>query len=249
MLPGGNGKEQEGLMRRTWCVCALALALMCLGCGETYRQLFHRYESQFAQKRQQFKQIAQILPAPGSLKEPTAAKLSPPPLYNAKTKSYNTEILMYEQLLDPDTRPQFDLILSGDLLTCILWTGPKNPLFSPDDKAGDTEQMLKKALAYRYLVVLRTVSYVPPVAVNETTCKGGVADLEGFVVDMNSNKVEASFRLTARAASQGKYSYKQYENAADQLEKAVYSSLYTDARQKVGSLLEQTTGGQFVVEE
>ena len=185
---------QERLMQKATRVCALALVVVCMGCrGETHRQLFKRYENQFAEKRQQFKNIAQMLPSPESLKGATAANLSPKPVYDAKSNSYNTEIMMYDQLLDPDIQSQdhnrLDLLLSGDLLRCVQWTGPKNPMSESalDESAGDMEQTLKKALGFRYLVVLRPANFVAPAAVNESTYKPGMADIEGFVVDMESN--------------------------------------------------------------
>jgi hypothetical protein len=247
--------SQERLMQKAARVCTFALAVMCTGCGETNRQLFKRYENQFAEKRQQFKQIAQMLPAPGSLKGATAANLSPPPVYNAKSNSYNTEIVMYDQLLDPDIESRghnrLDLLLSGDLLRCVLWTGPKDPMNESvlDGRAGDMEQTLKKVLGFRYLVVLRPVNIVAPVAVNESTYKPGMADIEGVIVDMESNKVAAALRFTAHSASQVEYSYKEGQSCRGQLEEFAYSSLCTDARQKLGPLLEQTTGGQFVLEK
>ena len=246
---------QERLMQQAACVCALALVAMSMGCrGETARQLLKRYEDPFAEKRRQFKNIAQMLPPPGSLKGATAANLSPKPVYDANSKSYNTEIVMYDQLLDPDVEShgndRLDLQLSGDLMDGILWTGPKNPMSESvlDESAGDLEQTLKKALGFRYLVVLRPADFVAPVAVDENTYKPGMADIEGFIVDMQSNRVAGSFRFTAQSASKVEYSYKPDQSRESQLEGFAYSSLYTEARQKAGHLLEQTTGGQFVLD-
>jgi hypothetical protein len=71
---------QERRMQKAMRVCAFALVVMCMGCGgETHRQLFKRYENQFAEKRQQFKNIAQMLPPPESRKGATAANLSTMP--------------------------------------------------------------------------------------------------------------------------------------------------------------------------
>ena len=237
-------------------VFAFAFVALCMGCGgETHRQLFKRYESQFAEKRAQFKKIAQMLPAPGSVKEPTTANLSPKPVYDARSGTYNTEIVMYDQLLDPDIQShdhtRLDLLLSGDLLVCMQWTGPKNPMSDSvlDKSAGDAEQELKAALALQYLAVLRPATFVAPVAVDESTYKAGTADIEGFIVDMNRNSIVGSFRFNAKSASQVEYSAKKSENKESRLEEFAYSSLYTDALQKLGPLLQQTTGGHFVLEK
>jgi hypothetical protein len=245
----------ESAARITLRACLLALIVTCIGCGETNREVFKRYEPQFAQKRQQFNQIAKTLPPSGSVKAAIVADLSPAPVYDAKSKSYNTEIVMYDQLLDPDIQSEdhsrLDLLLSGDLLTCMKWTGPNNPMSATtlDERAGDMEHTLKKALALRYLVVLRPANFVPPVAVNESTYKPGTADIEAFVVDMESIKVAGSFRFAAQSASQVEYSYKEGQSRPSQLAEFAYSSLYSDARRKLAPLLEHATGGQFVLED
>jgi len=245
----------ERVMPKTAGLCAVALVFTCLGCRETHRQLFKRYEDQFAAKRRQFQKVAQILPPAGSVQGTTAANLSPQPVYDAKGESYNTEIVMYDQLLDPDIQSQdhrrLDLLLSGDLLRAIQWTGPKNPMSASalDQGAGDMEQDLKKAVAFRYLVVLRPANFVAPVAVDENTYKPGIADVEGFVVDMDSNKVAGSFRFSAQSESRVEYAYKKGQSQEQRLEDFAHSSLYSDARHKLQPLLERTTGGRFVLDK
>ncbi len=242
------------IMRNARYMGALVLAMICLSCGETNRQVFQRYEAQFAAKRDQFKKIAQMLPTSGSVKGTMPAKLSPSPVYNVKTDTYNTEIVMFDQLLDPDIESRdhnrLDLILAGDLLRCVQWTGPKNPMSSSalDQRAGNMEEQLKKALAIRYLVVVRPATYVAPTAVDENTYKPGMADIEVFITDMESNKVAGSFRYSAHSAAKVEYSYKKGESQASRLEEFAYSSLFTDARDQLAKLLTQTTGGQFVFE-
>jgi hypothetical protein len=242
-------------MRKMTSVFLFAILGLCLGCGQTNRQVFKHYASQFGEKRDQFKKIAAMLPASGSVSGNSTANLSPKPTYNAKTKTYNTEIVMYDQLLDPDIESQdhnrIDLLLSGDLLNGIRWMGPKNPMTdsSLDRRAvPELEPELKMALSDHYLVVLRPVTFAPPVAMDESNYKPGTTDIEGFVVDMDGNKIVGSFRFTANSASQVQYSYKEGEDKAKQLENFAYSSLWTDARGKVEKLLQQATGGEFVLE-
>ncbi len=233
----------------------LALLALSLNCGgETNRQLFKRYENQFAEKRQQFKKIADLLPAPGTITGNIPANLSVKPVFNAKTKSFNTEIVMYDQLLDPDIesreQKRLDLLLSGDLLLGMKWTGPKNPMSESalDNSAGEMEQTFKKALACRYLIVLRPATFIAPVAVSESEYKPGVADIEALVVDLESNKVVGSSRFTASSANKVEYVYKQGESRESRLEAFAYSTLYTEARQKLEKSLADMTGGEFVFE-
>jgi hypothetical protein len=161
---------------------------------------------------------------------------------------------MYDQLLDPDIeskdQKRLDLLLSGDLLLGMKWTGPKNPMAASamDNSAGNLEETLKKALAYRYLIVLRPATFVAPVAVSESAYKPGTADIEALIVDLESNKVVSASRFTASSSDTVSYSYKQGESKESRLEAFAYSTLYTDARQKLEKLLAEMTGGEFVFE-
>ena len=235
---------------------SLPILMLLCGCGgESNRALFKRYEGQFAAKRQQFNSIAQSLPAPGSVQANTVANLSPKPVYGVKD-SGNTEIVMYHQLLNPDIKPEghnrLDLILSGGLLNAMQWTGPNNPM-SPSalDKRSvpDMEASLGKALATRYLAVVRPARFDAPVATSETSFKGGSADVEVFVADLQDSRVPASGRFTAHSSTNVEYLSKKGEDKQARLEEFAYSSLFTDARQKLGALLPQITGGQFVLDK
>jgi hypothetical protein len=239
--------------------CSFLLAVVCTACsGESNRKVIQRYEPQFTAKRQQFQKIAVMLPPAGSVKEASPANLSPKPVYDAKNSaSNNTEIVMFDQLLDPDAESvghqRLDLLLSRDLLIALKWTGPKNPMSADgiDKHNPNLEQTLKQALAAIYLVVIRPVNFVAPVATDEATFKGGMADLEGFVVDLTGQKVAGSFHYSAKSASSVEYSTKKgASDAAKQarLEDFAYSSLYEDARKKLKPLLEQTTGGTFAID-
>jgi hypothetical protein len=194
-----------------------------------------------------------MLPAPGSVQGNTAASLAPQPVYGVKDPD-NTEILMYDQALNPDIRSQgnerLDLILAGRLLNAMQWTGPNNLTSSSvlDKKSvPETEQLLNKALATKYLVVVRPARFDAPVALNEHTFKGGSADVEVFAVDLQNNSVPASGRFMAHSSTNVEYMSKKGEDKQSRLEEFAYSSLFTDARQKVGTLLPQITGGQFVL--
>src|SRR5262249_50700553 len=212
-------------MKKITGLSTLVLLVCCIGCGPTNRHVLKGYEGPFNEKRQQFKKIAGLLPATGSAQGSAPANLSPKPLYNAKSDQYNTEILMYDQLQDPDIESQdhnrLDLLLSGNLLRGIQWTGPKNPMADEilDRRAtADLEQSLKQALGIRYLIVLRPATFVKPVAVNESNYKPGMADIEGFIVDMEGNKIVGTVRFTANSSDRVEYSYKEGQDRQRQLE-------------------------------
>jgi len=257
-----SGCLREGLTQsRMRLACAVSLAMLWSGCGggETTRQVLQRYGPQFNERRQQFKNIAGSLPAPGGVQDASPVNLSPRPVYDEKHhSSNNTEIVMYDQLIDPDIRSEghnrLDLILSGNLLTAMQWTGPKNPMSSEglDRRSNpDLEQELKQALGEQYLVVLRPVKFVAPVATDENTFTPGTADIEGYIVNLPDQKVVGSFRYTAQSSARVEYSSRKGDTSAarqSQLEEFAYSSLYEDARKKLKPLLEQTTGGTFAID-
>ena len=257
-----NGENASNRSFRSWLAaaslaCGIAAAMTLVGCGgETVGHMLQRYAPQFNERRQQFQKIAAALPAPGSVTQASHASLSPKPVYDeAHESSNNTEIVMYDQLIDPDIKSEghqrLDLLLHGNLLNAMQWTGPKNPMSGGLDKKNpQLEDTLKQAVGERYVVVLRPVRYIAPVAIDENTFKGGTADLEGFVADLQDLKVVGSFRYAARPAEKVEYSANKADNAAvrqSRLEEFAYSSLYEDARKKLKPLLEQTTDGSFTL--
>ena len=144
-------------LKRTVRLSLLVILISQLGCGAKVSDVLTKYQGDFKKKREQFQTIAHALPVRAT--EKPCAGMNPPIAFNENTKQYNTEILMFEQLLNPDAEPQFDMHLSRDLLNGIQWTGPKNPL-SPsllNNRGANMEKSLKAALDYRYLVVNRVV--------------------------------------------------------------------------------------------
>jgi hypothetical protein len=87
------------------------------------------------------------------------------------------------------------------------------------------------------------------VAVDAQTYKPGTVDIEGFVVDLTANKLAASCRFTANSSARVEYSYRKGDDQQQRLQDFAYSSMYTDARQKLQPLLAQVTGGRFVLEK
>ena len=163
-----------------WLIAVLLLA----GCGgetaETVGQVRDRYQTPIFNIRTSLKGLHQRLPSSAL---GLTAKLDPQPIYAPGQEINNTEILPVERLLDADAKPLVDLSLPSDLHQCLAWTGAA----SVDDPTSrktatpDYEQTFKRALAARYLVVLRSLKGTD-----------GEAAIEAFVVDMKSSKIVAS---------------------------------------------------------
>src|SRR5262245_74717 len=71
----------------------------------TFEAARERFGPAYQSKREQFKKLAGQLPAKGSVHGNTAATgLDPAPAYDLKRGVFNTDIVMFEQLLDPDVK-------------------------------------------------------------------------------------------------------------------------------------------------
>jgi hypothetical protein len=163
-----------------WLIAVLLFAGCGGDAGETVGQVRDRYQTPIYNVRNYLKGLHKQLPASAL---GLTAKLEPQAIYAPGQDISNTEILPIERLLDPDAKPVVDLNLPSDLRQCLAWTGTA----SVDDPGSrktatpDYEQTFKRALAARYLVVLRSM-------------KGSDAEaaIEAFVVDMKSNQIMAS---------------------------------------------------------
>ena len=243
------------------------------GCGPTVSNVLKKYENEFREKRDQFRSIANLLPPKGSIKNNSLCKdIIPAMIFNEKNKKYNTEIIMFDQLLDPDTKPEMDLFLSNDLLLAIQWTGTKSPL-SPsilDDSGAEIEKTLRAALDYRYVVINRVAKLTQPEVNNEKNYFRGQVFIETFVIDMASNKSLCSFASSANSPSdlsgipistttsytkRGKVRFrservvKHAEPKEKQLQKAASSMMWEEARLNVIASLQKLTDGDIELEE
>lgn len=242
------------------------------GCAPTVSDVLKNYKSEFKGKRSQFKLIANSLPSKGAFKgNSSCTGMTPAMIFNEKNKQYNTEIIMFEQLLDPDAVPEMDLLLSNDLLLAIQWTGSKSPL-SPsvlDDSGTDMEKSLKAALEYRYLVINRVANLSQPDVIDEKNFTQGQVTIETFVIDMANNKPLCSFATSANSPSdlssipistttyytkRGKVRFrtervvKHAEPKAVQLKKAARSIMWEQARSNMMITLGKLTNGYIELE-
>ncbi len=236
-------------MKKISYLLLLAILFFQIGCGPKVSEVFKKYENEFKKKREQFQTIANALPASdGHDAGKSCPAMNPAIEFNKKIPKYNTEMVMFEQLSDPDAKPKMDIAPKSELLNSIQWTGPKNPM-SPSvlgNRAGDTEERLKAALAYRYLVVSRLANLTEPVALDEKTYTPGKATIETYIVDLTNNQSLCSFVIEAKSASVVNYSYKGNESKQKQLENFAHSSLWEDARKQMLDLLRQKANATIV---
>lgn len=147
--------------------------------GPTVRDVMTQYESQGAAMRKQFIKLAAKLPGVGDVK-PRESKLEPAPVWiEGQPKGNNIEIVTVEELWNPDDSPNTrNLYLSDDLVNCVRWTGPKNPMSSTvmGDRAGDFSERMARAFGLPWIAAYRS----------------GTTGIEIFVFDMRSQSIAAA---------------------------------------------------------
>jgi hypothetical protein len=230
--------------RRLVTLCCL---VACLGCGKTKQDVIDEYRGKMTPKREQLQALA---PKLAGVADKGRLNLSPVPAYDRKNDTGNTEFVGVEQLQDPDATPAYDLYLSGKLLMCLQWTGPKNPMSASalDDSAGSLPRDFEDALATRYVVVLRTLDYQKPVVLGENSYKPGSLTMEGYLADLDKKEVLTSFRVSARSDDVVDYVYKEGEDRTKAAEEWAKSTLSKNVRKEIARALTERTGGTFVLD-
>lgn len=235
------------------------------GCGPSNEDVLKKYEPQFREKREQFKKIADSLPDQGRINSSSACReISPGLLLDVKSKQFNTEMVMFEQLLNPDAKPEMDFYINGDLLISIQWTGSESPLSDSvkGNNGANMEQTLLSALTYRYLIVNRIKDVINPLVIDEKTYKQGHITIETFVVDLNNSQTICGFTTTAKSleditqvqlnttsrtetrrdrSGRKTTTTTNPPSILEQLRKAVRSSLWENARREVVTELKNST--------
>lgn len=233
------------------------LVLFLAGCGgsATNQEVFDQYRPQYNALRQELAEIANSLPAAADVAA-VAGPYSPMPDYlEGAEEVSNTDFLMYDQLLDPDVDPyeigKLDFLMSNHLDTFLQWTGPDNPMSeqaleseAPENRAEQFEQTLNLA----YLGVARVVDFVPAVGIDPQTFTGGTAVVEGFLVRMDDHTVLCAFTISADAGTDVYYSTQENEDPTEQLALSANSSLWSNARQKFVSAMNEACGVAFQLE-
>ncbi len=220
--------------------------------GPTKREVVERFRQPYAAMSERLKQIAQQLPARGSVKnnvseskKVTRVNLEPAPSYKwsaAKGQvNDNTGVMAAERLLDPEATPEFDLMLPGFPQDCFYWLGPKFAAAADltMEDHGSLQNGFEAGLARRYLLVYRTARFDRPMVIDSTSYKPGAIALEVFLVDLQSNKIVTSFLASAQTAQEARYP------ANANIGVHVVDTLRQNVRAAIADGIAMTTGGAF----
>lgn len=144
--------------------------------GPTIADALKLYESQGIAMRKQLFNFAKSLPAVGEV-VPQESKLDPTPVWlEGQREKNNIEIVMVEELWNPDESPKGrNLYLSDELMHGVRWTGPKNPMSSSvmGDQAGDFAKRMNRAFGLPWIAAYRP----------------GKAGIEVFVYDLRAGRL------------------------------------------------------------
>ena len=167
-------------MTRRWMVLLLALPLLGCPAGPTMGEVADGYAPRLGARLAELRQVIASAPAPGAIVAPPApVKVEPAPEYRLKAGEFTLDIVQVEHLTDPTfefytTPDRLDLHASEVLTIALRETSPGG--LSADDRAHASYEQyprrFERALALRYVAVIRTVEYDRPVAVSETEFSG-----------------------------------------------------------------------------
>lgn len=229
----------------------LGAVVLLAACGKTNADAIDALRPLYAPRRASLAALATTLPAIGTVTAGQPAPLSPPIVFDQPNDTFNTEVLMWQHLSDPDGRigdEGIDLLLSDALLRCMRWTGPQNPMSASamDDRNGETIQAeCTAALAHPYLLILRQAAFQPPRIVSTTEFAPGALLVEAFVVRTADSQVATSFHVTAQTATTVRVPVDAQGVPTDAAISAIRSTLWSDAIRAVGDAL-RTSGATFV---
>jgi len=236
-------------------VCLVLTLSACGPSGPTNADVIKKFQPQYAALRADLAAAAKSLPDYTGDQGP-ASPLSPAPVYKEKSDgTLNTDILMYEQLLDPDGRlddkTQLDLRLSAYLLNNLQWTGPQNPMADTIQKQVASDPAGKNYQAVldntRYLGVVRMAAYDPPVADNNKKFTGGEALFAGYLLDLKTKQAVCVVAVDATADTSVQFQYKTGEDPKTALEGFARSTVWTNARKGLIAAFTKTCGGTYTL--
>jgi len=248
---------KTGMPSRLLLIVLAGSGLLLASCGPTNEELITEFKPQFETLRADLQAVAAMLPATAP-DQPAQQPFQPAPSYLVDPLGSgitNSDILMYENLNDPDlnlrNNDRLDLALSNFLLRYLRWTGPDNPM--ADDTRGqrvgkDAADEFEQALQIRYLAVARVVTLEKPVVLSAESFQSGFAEIDGYLVDLRSRTIVCSFTVQAESSEEVHYAYEEDSDPEAALARFASSTLWENSRQVFLARLNEYCGGGFTSE-
>jgi hypothetical protein len=231
-------------MARSVCSLLVVPMLVAVGCGsstETVGQVREKHRPAMSKLRAQLKTIHGRIPA---IAQGQTSRMVPAPVF-AEDGSGNTEFMAVEHLLDTEAATPLELALPQDLKTCLSWTGPAgaDDPSTRREATPDVEAKFQKAMKTRYVVVLR--SRKAPVTGSGTTYSGGDAEVEAFVVDLQTSAVVASVSARGGAAAPIQVVAASGRQRQERATTMLSGAAVAEVRKDLAAKLAAATGGSF----
>ncbi len=218
------------------------------GCKKTHSEIVQPYLGDYQEARKRLTEIAALLPQPRTVVDSEPAKLDPPFEMLKDVSTDNAEGLMFEELVDPNSDPPFDLHLSETLGTGLHWTSDER---RDDDYSGGNPVFMRTTLDagldLKYLVVHRAIDYQRPQAIDDEHFTGGSVTLEGFVIDLTKKKIVGTYVVTAQTDAEVSFSHREDESAASRAEAFAHSTMFMSALKQIEERLRTVTGGKVEI--
>lgn len=227
--------------------CAAVLTLLLAACGKTNAAAIEELKPRYEPIRKSLASLS------GRLSDAAVEVPLEGVVFDEGNDAVGTvTFLMPEQLKDPDLYVRrddeayvkhFDPIAGGDLLFCLQWTGPRNPMAESALSARNGDSLKTKceraAAETKYVVVVETVSSVVPTLVSDGQFVGGSADLRVTVFDFATQRVASRFEVHGQPDQVVNVRVKPGESKAVEAALSVHSSMWVDARKKLFDGLKQ----------
>lgn len=240
-------------MRHAYVAPLFVLALT--GCPPSMGEVADQFAPKLNAHHGEIKKVMSTFPAAGSVKAPAApVALTPAPVYDEDMGTYTMDIVQVEPMEDP----KFEFFRFPDKLDLTTTNVYVNPVreVSPegmdaDDRARSSNEFYAKrfetVLALPYLAVVRTLTYVKPVATSETEFEGGTATFEVFLIDTRDKTIKTSFPVEAKSKPSVEYMYQEgKDDKKERLAAFARSTLWEDAREKIAAGLRTHAGATVV---
>jgi|GEM_PF-3299855 hypothetical protein len=213
----------------------LFLLVVVVGCGTSPESLIDEYRPAIEKMREKLKLIQDKIPQTA---ENVTAELSPKLILNEESPDHNCETIMYSAL--QGEKGAIDLMLTTNLSTTLYWA---NQAPSGGDQAF-MKRVMDGATKAKYLIVHRIDEGQLPIAVSEQEFVAAPVRVDGFVFELDTLTIVASYVVEAIPADQVSYSFKHTESAKDRLQAFAQSSVWSDARVKIAEAIVNSTGGE-----
>ena len=208
--------------------------------GPTAREVFDKYRPAFNKIRGKLRTIAKKLPPVGTvLTSGPIGELVPQANYRGLKDGNAVAVMMFDQLLNPDTSPGFDLHFNSNLMRGLYLTGPLLSWTDEDlEKRGQAAlaAQLEQALLTPYLLIYRLDGIYLPGEVSRETYDQGELRFEGFLIDLRNLEILASHRTIVKAMQPYPFGFNPSQP---------FGPYYTPAREAAAQAFEQIIEGTF----